>query len=82
VTFRAAGLSITNPLPLIRENRMVITKYFGILSAVFFKFAIRSLKDIILLELKNGILSLFGGNAIFRMRKIYTRLFISRGREV
>jgi glycosyltransferase involved in cell wall biosynthesis len=82
VTFRASGLSVTNPLPLIRENRLVITKYFGILSAVFFKFAVRSLWDIIMLELKNGILRLFGGKTVLRLRKLYTHLFLSRGREV
>ncbi|KPK23420.1 MAG: hypothetical protein AMJ61_15790, partial [Desulfobacterales bacterium SG8_35_2] len=64
------------------EIRKINRKYFGLFSTEHFKFLVVYLKSLLLLSLQPVIGKVAGQKALFKLKTLYTRTFLSKNREI
>lgn len=82
VNYRTSGFSAVNFLSTLKENRIILRKYFRVFSLNHFAYLGLCLKSMLLVVLQIIIKNIFGKKKLDRARRWYIKKFFARGNEV
>lgn len=82
VNYRNTGLSASNLADSLNEIRRINRKHFGFLSLDHFKFLLIYVKSMLLILLQPLIRRTAGEETLLKLKYLYTRIFLSKKREV
>jgi glycosyltransferase involved in cell wall biosynthesis len=82
VNYRNTGLSANNLAGSLREIRIINRSHFGYFSCEHLKFLASFTKSMVLIALQPVLRKLVGEKTLLKLKSLYTRMFLSRGREL
>jgi hypothetical protein len=82
VNYRNTGLSARNLARSLGEIKTINKKHFGVFSFAHGRFITSYIKTLLLISLQPIIKSIAGDKFLTKLKLLYTRIFLSKNREV